>query len=252
MEIIRLDKFISENTEFSRAQVKKLIKMKRVMVDSDVATGPDQKIDIDESIVYISPSAEESRRIIFKQDKYQFIMLHKPAGVVSATRDREETVIDLITSDNYMGAKGDAPMVKNDIFPMGRLDKDTEGLLILTNDGELSHKLLSPRNHISKTYYVELENIPKDMDIQRIESGMDIGEKNITKPAKYEKIDDKSGFLTITEGKFHQIKRMFMAVDNRVVYLKRVSMAGIELDPSLPPGKWRLLTEQEVEKLRRN
>ena len=133
---------------------------------------------------------------------------------------------------------------------MGRLDKDTEGLLILTNDGELAHRLLSPKFHVEKTYLVQLDTAVSGEDVLHMKEGLDIGEKQLTKPAKMEILSERECLLTITEGKFHQVKRMFHKLGKEVVYLKRVAMAGIKLEDSLEKGQWRQLTEKEIEKLK--
>lgn len=162
-------------------------------------------------------------------------MLNKPKGVVSATRDACRTVTDLLKDTGY-----------DDLFPVGRLDKDTEGLLLMTNDGNLAHNLLSPKKHVEKKYYVELERTLGEEDRKALETGVDIGEERLTFPAKVEQITETSIFLIITEGKYHQVKRMMQAVENEVVYLKRVAMGGIFLDENLPQGAYRELTEDEM------
>ena len=167
-------------------------------------------------------------------------MLNKPQGVVSATRDPiDETVLDLLKDTGY-----------GNLFPVGRLDKDTEGLLIMTNDGDFAHHLLSPKKHVDKVYYVEMAGPMAEEDRKALEAGVDIGEKKPTLPAKVERISDTSIYLTITEGRYHQVKRMLKAVGNEVVYLKRIAMGGLVLDESLPGGGYRELTEEEMRKMR--
>ena len=166
-----------------------------------------------------------------------YYMLNKPQGVVSATQDNTcKTVLDILDVD-----------CKKDLFPVGRLDKDTEGLLLITNDGELAHKLLSPKKHVDKTYLVGIARKLSTEDIEKLELGVDIGEKHLTQPAKVEVISDTEIKLTIHEGKFHQVKRMLKAVDNEVLTLKRVSFGGLKLDETLKTGEYRELTEQEIE-----
>lgn len=176
-------------------------------------------------------------------EDFVYIMLHKPAGVVSATEDRRErTVLDLL---------GDG--CKRDIFPAGRLDKDTEGLLLLTNDGELAHQLLSPRKHVDKTYYVQLQGTLTEEHCTLFTRGLDIGDEKLTLPAglKILKAGEKSeALVTIQEGRFHQVKRMFQAVGCEVTYLKRLSMGPLVLDETLERGSYRALTEQEVRQLK--
>ena len=166
-------------------------------------------------------------------------MLNKPAGVVSAVRDdRETTVLDLM--------KG-CVLPRDGVFPVGRLDRDTEGLLLLTDDGETAHRLLSPKRHVDKTYLVTTAHALSEEDLNRLEQGVDIGEKRPTLPAKARLLKDGKLLLTIREGKYHQVKRMLLAVDNRVLALKRVAFGGLCLDERLKTGEYRELTCQEVE-----
>ena len=172
-------------------------------------------------------------------EKYRYIMLHKPAGVVSATEDAQcQTVLDLITE----GRKG--------LFPVGRLDKDTEGLLLLTNDGALAHNLLSPRKHVDKTYFAILDGEVGEKEQGLLLQGLDIGDEKKTLPAKLE-ITDKANevFITVQEGRFHQVKRMAEAVGRKVEYLKRISMGPLVLDKELKKGEYRPLFEEELAKL---
>ena len=178
----------------------------------------------------------------------KYYMLNKPKGFVSATTDREhKTVVDIISSSE-----------KKDLFPVGRLDIDTEGLLLITNDGELAHRLLAPKNHVEKTYYVEVSGILDDVDVDAVEKGLDIGEEKNTIPAKMEilKTDIQNNisscYLTIHEGKFHQVKRMMKKLGKTVTYLKRVSMGSLILDSKLKKGNYRKLTEQEIIELKNN
>ena len=172
-------------------------------------------------------------------------MLNKPSGVISATEDkRHKTVIDIL-ENNYR---------TYDIFPVGRLDIDTEGLLLLTNDGQLSHNLLSPNKHVDKKYYVELKTEITEEMIEKLENGIKLEENFITKNAKIEMLKNENNlkkvFITITEGKFHQVKRMFKAVNNEVLYLKRVQMGNLKLDKKLSLGEYRELTENELRNLK--
>ena len=168
-------------------------------------------------------------------------MLHKPAGVVSATHDNhEQTAIDLL-----------GQFKRDDLFPVGRLDKDTEGLLMITNDGALAHELLSPAKHVEKEYECHLTTPLNDGQKMKLEQGVDIGEKALTKPAVVRILDEKRITLTITEGKYHQVKRMLHAVGNEVIYLKRLRMGTLTLDETLPKGSFRRLTEEETENLRK-
>ena len=169
-------------------------------------------------------------------------MLHKPAGVVSATTDaKDKTVIDLITDKK-----------RKDLFPVGRLDKDTEGLLLITNDGDMAHRLLAPKKHVDKVYYARIDGRVTEEDVLAFQEGISIGQGEVAKPAKLEilKADEISEIhVTIQEGKFHQVKRMFHTIGKEVLYLKRLSMGSLVLDESLPLGAYRKLTREELEDL---
>ena len=239
---IRLDKYLSDHTELTRSQIKKKVASGQVKVQDAVIKDAGYKVSADDVIEM------EGQQICGQQ--YQYLLFHKPAGIVSATEDaREETVLDAVRRGGFAG-EGEVPFLAKDLFPMGRLDKDTEGLLILTNDGAMAHRLLSPKFHVEKTYLVQL-NIPvSEEDVIRMKEGVDIGEKRLTKPAEMKILAEKECLLTITEGKFHQVKRMFHQLGKEVVYLKRVEMAGIRLEDSLEKGQWRQLTEKEIVKLK--
>ena len=239
--MIRLDKFLSEMSGWTRSEVKKIVRTGSVTVDGNEVKKPETKIDEKLSIVSV-----DGRKI--KYNKYEYYMLNKPKGFVSATTDREhKTVVDIISSSE-----------KKDLFPVGRLDIDTEGLLLITNDGELAHRLLAPKNHVEKTYYVEVSGILDDVDVDAVEKGLDIGEEKNTIPAKMEilKTDIQNNisscYLTIHEGKFHQVKRMMKKLGKTVTYLKRVSMGSLILDSKLKKGNYRKLTEQEIIELKNN
>ena len=233
--MIRLDKFLCEVEIGTRSQVKEMIKKGMVSVDGEVIKKADYKFD--ETAAKVSVNGTP-----VSYQKYYYYMLNKPAGVVSATTDNhDKTVLDLLK---------DAP--GKDLFPVGRLDKDTEGLLLITNDGVLSHNLLSPKKHVDKTYLVKTaETVTLDM-IHALEQGVDIGEEKITLPAKVKLLEEKEIELTIMEGKFHQVKRMLKAVGNEVVYLKRLSMGSLILDEALKLGEYRILTEKEVDDLKKD
>jgi 16S rRNA pseudouridine516 synthase len=217
----------------SRKEVKELIKKNRVLVNGNT---------VKNGSVHIAPASDEvtvDGKVIF-YEKYIYLMLHKPGGVLSATRDHHtETVADLV-DEKYQHFEP---------FPIGRLDKDTEGLLLLTNDGDLAHRLLSPKKGIEKTYYAVIEGKVTEDDGEKFKEGVDIGEEELTRPAELKilKTDAQSEIeLTITEGKFHQVKRMFEAVGKKVTYLKRIRMGEIHLDPALPKGDFRRLNEEEL------
>lgn len=230
---MRLDKFLSETTTESRSQVKKEIRQGMVTVNGIVEKLPEKQIEEKTDCVCLKG----------KELHYQpfvYFMLNKPAGVVSATEDTlSKTVVELLSREDY----------RKDIFPAGRLDKDTEGFLLLTNDGELAHRLLSPKKHVDKTYFVRLRDALSEEAGAKLETGVSIGEKKDTRPAKVERVDTDTILLTIQEGKFHQVKRMLQAVDNQVLYLKRITFGGLSLDESLAPGEYRALSDEEVKLL---
>lgn len=233
--MIRLDKYLADMGIGTRSELKKMIRNGRVQVDGKVEKKPEAKIDETKQKVVC-----DGKEVGYEAKEYY--MLHKPAGVVSATKDaKEKTVLNLITDKK-----------RKDLFPVGRLDKDTEGLLLITNDGELSHRLLSPRKHVDKIYYARIQGKVTTEDVEKFADGLDIGDDALTKPAKLEilKSGEESEIrLTITEGRFHQVKRMFQAVGKEVIYLKRLSMGTLVLDESLPKGAYRPLTIEEIEKL---
>lgn len=230
--MLRLDKFLCDANVGSRSQVKAYLKQGIVKVNGEVIKRPEYKVDEKKDLVVF-----QGKKVIYK--KYVYYMLNKPQGVVSATRDAmSRTVSELLKDTGYQN-----------LFPVGRLDRDTEGLLIMTNDGELAHNLLSPKRHVDKVYYVELKKILSKEDKKALEEGVDIGEKKPSLPAKVERITDTGIYLTITEGKYHQVKRMLEAVDNEVIYLKRIAMGGLSLDESLSCGSYRELTEEEMRKI---
>lgn len=233
---MRIDRLLCELNIGSRSQVKELLKRGQISVDGAIVKKADTQVD------------EKAVRILCRGKEYRYrpfvyFMMNKPAGVITATRDnKERTVMDLFREQYQMIS------VKN-LFPVGRLDKDTVGLLLLTNDGELAHNLLSPKKHVTKMYYVKTDGCLTDERIRQLETGVDIGEKELTQPAILKKEDESTCYLSITEGKFHQVKRMFAAVGLQVIYLKRVSMGNLKLDQDLKEGQIRELTEEEVCKL---
>lgn len=233
--MIRLDKYLADMSIGTRTEVKKLIRQGKVAVDGLIVKNPDIKVDTDTQNVTCNG-------IAVTYETYEYYMLNKPAGVISATSDKtEKTVLDLIDSKK-----------RKDLFPVGRLDKDTEGLLLITNDGELAHRLLSPKKHVDKLYYARVEGVVGMEDIDAFAKGLDIGEGEYTKPAKLIvlKSDVISEIeLTIQEGKFHQVKRMFEAVGKKVIYLKRLEMGTLKLDEGLALGEYRPLTQKELEDL---
>ena len=233
---MRLDKYLTNQGIGSRSQVKALIKSKKVFVNNVLENKPERHIDENNDIVSLDG-------VNLEYNKFYYYMLNKPPGVLTAVKDNNyKTVMDIMDVTPKEG-----------LFPVGRLDKDTEGLLLITNDGELSHNLLSPKKHVNKTYYVELNGELIDSDIDLFAKGLDIGEKNITKPAKLEILSGRSrAYITITEGKYHQVKRMFQAIGLTVTFLKRISMGSLILDKNLKSGGYRKLTEEEISNLKSN
>lgn len=235
--MMRLDKFLCETGFGTRSQVKEMLKKGQVTVNGVAAKKPEQKIDEHKDRITCQGKTAS-------YEKYVYYMLHKPAGVVSATEDkREKTVLDLLKSEDR----------RDGIFPVGRLDKDTEGFLLLTDDGDLAHRLLSPRKHVDKTYYAKIAGSVTEAHIERFREGLDIGDEKKTLPAMLEILASKTETseirITIHEGRFHQVKRMFEAVGCKVTYLKRMSMGAVALDETLAPGDYRPLNEKERELL---
>ncbi len=230
---MRLDKYLSLANVGSRKEVKKIIRQKRVAVNGIITENDDVHIDPYTDDIRLD---DEKLKVIL--DVY--IMLHKPQGVVSATSDEmHKTVLECIDVELPFGC-----------FPVGRLDIDTEGLLLITNDGDLSHRLLSPKRKVDKTYYVECRDPVDEQTLAQLRFGVDIGDETLTLAAKAELVSDRALLLTIREGRYHQVKRMLSSCGNQVTYLKRVAMGSLRLDEDLPLGSWRFLSEHEVEKLK--
>jgi 16S rRNA pseudouridine516 synthase len=228
---MRLDKFLKDTGFGSRKEVKVLIKQKRVSVNDTLISNEGLSINEEKDIIKVDNN-------IVKYVKYVYIMLNKPKGVVSATVDNvHTTVIDLIKDYKYL-----------ELFPVGRLDIDTEGLLLITNDGVLAHNLLSPKKHVDKTYLLHTDNELNDNDLQVLEQGVYL-DNELTLPAKIKKVNEFEYLLTIHEGKFHQVKRMVECVGKKVIYLKRITFGSLVLDESLSLGEYRFLTEEEILKL---
>jgi len=231
----RLDKIISTTGKKSRREVKLLVKQGRILVDGVPAAAPEMKVDPAVSEILLDGEDIGYRR-------FTYIMLHKPAGVLSAVEDkRQQTVLDLLPEE----------LQKRGLSPVGRLDKDTEGLLLLTNDGELTHKLLSPRHHVDKVYYARVEGTLEQADCDAFAAGMTLGDGLECMPAGLEILSPGEALVTLQEGKFHQVKRMLAARGKPVTYLKRLSMGLLQLDEILQPGQFRHLTEEELQSLPR-
>lgn len=228
---MRFDKLVADSASLTRSEARKIIKSGAATADGVIIRDIAKNIDPSASLTV------DGQAVSYRQ--FVYIMLNKPQGVISATEDkRKKTVLDLI-GDGYK---------RFDLSPVGRLDIDTEGFLLLTNDGALAHELLSPSKKVGKTYFVRLEKPLSETAAAALENGVDIGEC-VTKPARVRRICENEIELTITEGKFHQIKRMAERVGNRVAYLKRLAYGKLFLDESLPCGGFRELTENELELL---
>ncbi len=230
----RLDKVIANRGVASRREVKALVRQGRVLVDGVPAAAPDMKVAAETAVITVDGMTLGSERHIY-------LLLHKPAGVLTATEDkRQPTVLDLIPQE----------LRRRDLAPVGRLDKDTEGLLLLTDDGELTHRLLSPKYHVDKVYYARVEGVPDEQDAAAFAEGLLLGDGLQCLPAKLEPLGGGECLVTLREGKFHQVKRMLASRGKPVQYLKRLSMGPLRLEPELAAGQCRLLTEEELFALR--
>lgn len=231
--MMRLDKLLADAGAGTRSEVKEYIRRGRVMVNGQICRKPEQKVHEETDRVMLDDRPVDYAR-------HHYYLLYKPQGVVTATEDaRERTVLDLLTDVNTAH-----------ISPVGRLDKDTEGLLLLTDDGELAHRLLSPRRHVDKCYLVRTQKPLSAADLHTLEAGVDIGDTEPTMPARARLNESGELLLTIHEGRYHQIKRMLRAVGNRVLYLKRLSLGSLRLPEDMSPGEFRALTAEEQESLR--
>lgn len=225
----RLDKIISATGKKSRREVREMVRQGRVLVDGKPAPAADMKVDPQTAVILLDGEP-------LGYEKFTYVMLHKPAGVLTATEDRrQETVLDLLPPE----------LRRRALSPVGRLDKDTEGLLLLTNDGQLAHRLLSPKSHVDKVYYARVDGALEPGDIAAFAAGMTLGDGLECLPAGLEILSPTEALVTLREGKFHQVKRMLAARGKPVLYLKRLSMGRLRLDPALAPGAWRILTEEE-------
>lgn len=254
-KLIRLDKYLVEMNKGSRTQIKEAAKKGRIQVNGVPEKKTERKIDPETDEVTF-----DSQPVSYRAMEY--IMLYKPQGVISATEDkRHKTVIDLLSGEN-----------RSDLFPVGRLDIDTEGLLLLTNDGDLTHRLLAPGKHVDKVYFARIEGVLPETAVEQMAAGLTLTDGTPVMPGKLEILkqwndetctkesetfqDATAGgpagseiLLTIQEGKFHQVKRMFEALGCHVVFLKRLSMGSLKLDPKLKPGEYRMLTQEELDLL---
>ena len=234
---MRLDKLLANMGYGSRKEVKALLKQKAVTVDGTV---------VKDSAMHVDPVAQNvsvyGDRVEFVE--FIYLMMNKPPGVISATEDRhDQTVIDLLEAEDR----------HFEPFPVGRLDKDTEGLLLITNDGQLAHNLLSPKKHVPKWYYAKIDGVVTEEDIEAFKQGVTLDDGYHTKPGELKILasgEQSEIELMIQEGKFHQVKRMFEAVGKKVMYLKRLSMGSLKLDETLALGEYRELTDEELEALK--
>ena len=231
----RLDKRLASTGRWSRKEVKELIRQGRVLENGLPAGRPEDKVEPSDRLLVDGKEVDCA--------DFVYVMLHKPAGLLSATEDkRQKTVVDLLPAE----------LRRRGLFPVGRLDKDTTGLLLLTDDGALAHALLSPKRHVDKVYLARVEGQVDREDVAALARGMVLGDGLACLPAGLEPLGDGSECLvTLREGKYHQVKRMLAARGKPVRYLKRLSMGPIRLDPALGPGEWRPLTQEEVAALRR-
>ena len=227
----RLDKYLSTQMMISRNDAKELIKRRVVKVNNQISKLFDTKIQPETDKVFV-----QDTEIVYR--KYIYIMMNKPQGVVCSTRDGEsQTVLELVPE--HLRRKG--------LFPAGRLDKDTEGFVFITDDGVLAHDLLSPKKHVDKVYFAKLEKEAEDYYADRFKEGMEIDGGDVCKPAEIRICENKSEvFITISEGMYHQIKRMIERLGNKVVYLKRIQIGGLKLDENLALGECREMLHKEV------
>lgn len=226
---MRLDKFLAQMGYGTRTEVKQAIKKGQVSINDKTVKTPKQHIEPDNDVIQFKDK-------VVQYEPYVYLMLNKPKNVISATEDdRHQTVIDLIHDYQHL-----------DLFPVGRLDKDTEGLLLITNDGQFNHRIMSPNQKVPKTYYVQAKNPITEKDIAYFEQGVELSD-DTCRPAKLEVLNESTeALVTIEEGKYHQVKRMFHAIDNEVLFLKRMAIGALKLDDDLEKGTYRKLTEDEI------
>lgn len=226
----RLDKVLSSFYSLSRADTKKLMKKQCVKVNGVVTKSLDIKVDPDKDDITV-----DGQKIVFK--KHIYIMMNKPEGVISASDDKSaKTVVDLVPDELY----------RDGLFPAGRLDKDTTGFVLLTDDGDFAHRILSPKNHIEKTYHAVLERQLSEKDIEHFLSGVELKDGTLCLEAKVRMLEGTTAEVIIHEGKYHQVKRMFAALGNKVIALRRVKMGNLPLDENLPEGDCREITSEEL------
>ena len=229
IKAIRMDKFLSQTLNVTRTEAKKMLRQGRISKNKVVCKDGAEKVEPQADVVCLD-------RTQIQYEQFHYLMLHKPAGCVTATEDAHaKTVMDYIPAER-----------RRNLSPVGRLDKDTEGLLLLTDDGALNHRLLAPGKHVPKMYYAKIDGTVTEREVALFAEGLEIGEKKPTAPAILKILHSAEQ----SESKFHQIKRMFHAVGMEVLYLKRLSMGTLQLDETLAPGAWRELTESEIQQLK--
>lgn len=231
----RLDKIISDAMALTRSQAKKVIYTGRVQIDGQVVKDTSLKIDTDKNEIKVDEN-------IISHTQYTYILMNKPEGCVCANKDNDTTVFDLL----------DTSLLRKDLFCVGRLDKDTKGLLLITNDGQWAHKIISPKSEIEKVYRATLEKPFSENMKDLFEQGITLADGTKCLPAKIEKISDYDVYITVFEGKYHQVKRMVAATDNKVVALSRVKIGELSLPDDLEEGKARNLSEKETKKILKN
>ena len=230
MSMMRIDKLISQSGFGSRKEVKGILKRGMVTVDGAVVLRPETRVDPEKSVIYVGSE-------LIEYEKFTYLMMNKPDGVISATQDEEHTTVIDLLEEKYQWF---------DLFPVGRLDKDTTGLIILANDGGFAHRALSPKKHVEKVYHAKVDKEIGDKEIGAFEAGVVLDDGYCCLPAGLRVLEDGRAEVVIREGKFHQVKRMFEAVGVKVLSLKRVIFAGIDLDEGLAPGEYRRLNEDEM------
>ena len=230
MALIRLDKFICDQGLAARKEARQIIKSGRVRLDGAAVTAPETKFDPEKSLVELDGSP-------LGYSKFRYYMMDKPSGVLTATRDgKHKTVLDLVTPE----------MRRMGLFPVGRLDKDTSGLLLLTNDGNFAHRVISPKSEVEKLYYAKVEGIPDADDCRAFEQGLILADGTKCLPARLELLGGNECYVYVMEGKYHQVKRMLASRGKPVLELRRLAMGGLTLDPALGPGGFRELTNEDL------
>ncbi len=230
MALMRLDKFLSDQGIASRKELRAVIRHGRVSIDGTVAVKPEMKIDSELNKVYLDGK-------LISYSKYRYFMLYKPCGVVTATEDKKQkTVLELLSPE----------MRRMDLFPVGRLDKDTSGLLLLTNDGDFAHRVISPKFSVKKRYYAEVEGELTECDEKAFENGIELRDGLKCRPAELVRLGADRCEVVLTEGKYHQVRRMLASVGKPVTVLKRLSVGNLELDKNLEEGGYRELTEEDL------